>query len=209
MHRLRQRPAAVLLDLDGTLIDSRDYWFAVVADCARAFGNNPVDRACFDRSFGQSASADQAEFVPAASVEQVASFYDAAFATHGHMVRMLDGAETLLDALMQHSLRTAVVTNSTLKFAHAVLQQTGMAPRVTAVACADEAPPKPSADLVHLAASRLGAPVQQCWLVGDSRFDVEAARAAGALAVGLHVAADVTVTSLHQVVALVQATNAD
>ncbi len=44
---------------------------------------------------------------------------------------------------------------------------------------------KPHPMPVRTAAERLGLPVEQCVMVGDTRLDVRAAKAAGALAVGV------------------------
>jgi histidinol-phosphate phosphatase family protein len=53
-------------------------------------------------------------------------------------------------------------------------------PHATGVGCRCR---KPAPGMVHLAARALGIPVERCALVGDTGADVEAARAAGALAV--------------------------
>ncbi len=44
---------------------------------------------------------------------------------------------------------------------------------------------KPAPDLLLLAAERLASPAQLCWYVGDSTWDMIAARAAGMIAVGV------------------------
>ena len=44
---------------------------------------------------------------------------------------------------------------------------------------------KPNSDLVLAAARRLRAPIKECFVIGDSLWDILAARRAGALGVGL------------------------
>ena len=44
---------------------------------------------------------------------------------------------------------------------------------------------KPAPDLLLLAAQRLATPARRCWYVGDSTWDVEAARAASMVGIGM------------------------
>ncbi len=197
-----ERPTAVLLDLDGTLIDSGDYWYAVVCDASVAFGGRPVERAAFDASFGQSSTADVAEFFPTARVADVDAFYNAALARHAHHIRPVEGARALLETLRRHEVPLACVTNSPTAWATAVLRTAALFPFFNALACADEVTaPKPAADLVLLAAHKLGVAHTGCVMVGDSHFDMDAARAAGVRSVGLGVPGDTTVAALRDVAA--------
>lgn len=193
MARIR----AVLLDLDGTLIESRDYWYAVVCAASARFGGRPVPRAAFDASFGQSSQADVAEFFPNARVADVDAFYNASLGTLGHHIHVVDGAPALLTRLQDRDVALACVTNSPTAWAQQVLSTVQLAPRFSALACADEVTaPKPAPDLLQLAARKLGVPQEQCIMVGDSRFDMDAARAAGMRSVGIGVAGDDTVGNL-------------
>lgn len=198
--RMLTHCAALLLDLDGTLIDSGDYWFQVVSEASAAFGGRSVARAAFDATFGQPASADVEEFFPGARLEDVDAFYEAALPRHGHRIRVARGAWELLSRALERDVARACVTNCAAGFTRGVLQATGLWPWMNAVACVDQVPrAKPAPDLLHLAAARLAVPVQQCVLVGDSRYDVAAARAAGCRVLGIGVEADETVGSLADV----------
>lgn len=44
---------------------------------------------------------------------------------------------------------------------------------------------KPAPDLLLLAAQRLATPTRRCWYVGDSTWDMEAARAASMVGIGM------------------------
>jgi HAD superfamily hydrolase (TIGR01509 family) len=186
---------AVLWDLDGTLVDSRGYWFEVLAHTARTLGAPPVERAAFDASFGQSVEADHAQFIQRGTPADVHALYDAAVPTHAHLVKPLQGMPAILTALRTQGHRHALCTNSTSPFVHAVMRSTGLGALLDVLCCAEEVEhPKPAPDLIRLALRRLDVAPQDAVMVGDSPFDVEAARAAGVWCVGLHVPADVTVT---------------
>jgi HAD superfamily hydrolase (TIGR01509 family) len=188
---------AVFFDLDGTLLDSREYWYVVVREASRYFGGREVSREEFLQSFGQSSAEDAAQFFPKASVAEVDAFYNSALSRFGEHLCEIPGAAGLVTALAASGVRLACVTNSPVAFAEAALQQLSLRSPFHALACADEVEtPKPSPQLLLLAAERLEVSIADCIMVGDSRFDVEAARAAGILSVGLEIEADHTVCDL-------------
>src|SRR5438128_763600 len=121
-----KRPAAVLFDLDGTLIESRNYWFHVVTEASAHFGGIPVLRPQFDASFGQSAAADVAEFFPAAKVADVDHFYNHALPRHSQHLERAPGAEELLKRLSHEQLPAACVTNSPSTFMRNALEAVGL-----------------------------------------------------------------------------------
>jgi putative hydrolase of the HAD superfamily len=66
-----------------------------------------------------------------------------------------------------------------VRLAESILERLGVVPHLTALACADEAGAgKPDPAVVRLAARRIGLRLSECVLVGDSRYDEEAAAAA-------------------------------
>jgi len=71
------------------------------------------------------------------------------------------------------------------------------------VACADQVPrAKPAPDVVLHALSKLQLDASQAWMVGDSRFDREAAGAAGVFFVGYTIDGDRRVASLPEILSL-------
>jgi phosphoglycolate phosphatase len=93
------------------------------------------------------------------------------------------GALELLDGLERLGLRTALVTNNTDANAAILLQRFGL--RFDQVLTRDSGLWKPSAAPFEEAARRLGVAPAAALAVGDSRQDLEAARAAGCRAVCL------------------------
>jgi HAD superfamily hydrolase (TIGR01509 family) len=189
------RFGGVILDLDGTLIDSHEMWFAIMSDVAHEVGANPLDRRDFDRTFGQSTAADVAQFFPGADVHLVDSLYARLWSNHAHLLRPMPNAVELLAALLTRDIPVACATNSSAEFTRTALSAAGLDVRV--FACADEVlHPKPAPDVIELAARRIGIPIARCVMVGDTPFDMDAARAAGCWSVGVDVSGDQTVDSL-------------
>jgi phosphoglycolate phosphatase len=185
MDRLR----AVLIDLDGTLMDTVPD-LAEAANRMRADFGLPalpisrvsqyvgkgadvlVHRSLTDRMDGE---AVPERFVPAR----------AAFARHYHAVNgeasvVFEGVPEALMRLREHGCRLACVTNKPSEFTLPLLQRAALAALFDAVVSGDEVQHrKPHPQIVLEACRRLGVNPGETVMIGDSINDVLAARAAG------------------------------
>ena len=184
-----ERPRAVLLDLDGTLMDTApDLAEAVnrmradlglpwlpasrVAQFVGKGADVLVHRSLTDRIDGQ---VEPERFVPAR----------AAFARHYHAVNgqasvVFEGVPQALERLRARRWRLACVTNKPREFTVPLLERSQLARYMDAVVCGDEVGRgKPHPDIVLEACRRLAVAPARAVMVGDSVNDARAARAAG------------------------------
>ena len=117
------------------------------------------------------------------------AFYECHIADH---TAPYDGCLAALDALAARGCRLAVVTNKLEAYARTLLEELGMADRFTCILGGNSLGPgraKPAPDLIHEAIRRCraaGAPADGRFaMVGDSSFDIRAARAAGVASVAV------------------------
>jgi putative hydrolase of the HAD superfamily len=185
------RFAAVLFDLDDTLLDRRGSVERYLAGHAKRAKLNPELAIAYKSRFwslddnGSRARADlfallSAEFPVIGSPEhQLADFIEHGFAT----CEWIDGAETVLAWCRTAGLRTAIITNGSSGMQRAKLRALGLADRVDAILVSEEEGiSKPSAEIFHRAAGRLGVRPAQCVFVGDNPIaDVDGSRRAGML----------------------------
>jgi len=179
--------AAVVLDVDGTLLDS-SYHHAIA--WSRAFEHVGVTVATWrihraigmggDRLVGAVAG-DEVEEQHGDEVRQRwEKEYDALI----DETRLLDGAKELLGALRKRGLAVALASSSIPKHAQHAFDLLGadeLADTATTAEDAEESKPDP--ELVDEALARLGA--RGGCVVGDSVYDVEAAQRAGVPAYGV------------------------
>ena len=173
---------AVVLDLDGTLIDSRQD-IAAAANAARgAVGLAPLDLVTVVGFVGDGAHKLIERLTPAggAALRTAAM---AAFTAHycDHCcdhTRPYAGIPQALTALRAAGWRLAVATNKPEAFARTILDHLGLIPLIDAIRGGDRVrkpDPAPVIELLH----QLGASPAASWMVGDHHTDILAGRGAG------------------------------
>ena len=179
--------SAVVLDVDGTLLDS-NYHHAIA--WSRAFESVgvavPVWR--IHRAIGMGGDklvgAVAGDDVEVAHGDEVRDRWEKAYDELIDETRLLPGAQELLSALRRRGLAVALASSSIPAHAqHAfdLLDAERLADTATTAEDAEESKPDP--ELIDEALSRLG--TRHACVVGDSVYDVKAARRAGVPAYGV------------------------
>jgi sugar-phosphatase len=191
---------AVLLDMDGTLVDSdAAVERAWVRWCAE-YGVDPA--AALAVAHGRPAAGTVRELRPdldeagvgEAAARQLALQYDDL-----SDVVALPGMARLLSVLAARGLPWAVVTSADRRLAAARLGAAGVPPAPVLVTAEDVAAGKPDPEGYLLAARLLGVDPLRCLVVEDAVAGIAAARAAGAAVAALKgLPADLPITDLDQ-----------
>lgn len=190
-------PRAVLFDMDGVLVKSFEVWFRAVEAAGVRFRGRPITREEFTPTFGQGTAADLEVFGLEASAAELDHFYERAFLEHLDQMWVNPEAGPLLRALRARGVRTALVTNTVGPLARRILEVAQLDGLFDALATSDRVPrAKPAPDLVELALQETACLASTAWMVGDSRYDREAAAAAHVFFIGLGLEGDRTIASL-------------
>ncbi|MFF1451178.1 HAD-IA family hydrolase [Streptomyces sp. NPDC058274] len=174
-------PHAVLLDMDGTLVDTESLWLRTVSESAARLGHEIGEEDLphvLGRAVGDTAS--YLHRVTGHDADALAGELDAAFlAAVETETAPLPGARELLALLGDLGLPAALVSASPRPVVDAVLKVLG-ADMFRATFAEGETPrTKPAADPYLAAARALGADPAACLAVEDSPTGVAAAEAAG------------------------------
>ena len=187
---LSARPA-LLSDLDGTLVDSVYQHVLAWRSALEAEGidlsvwrihrrigmSGGLFLRALDRELGRTLGEGVAERLRESHAASYLKLWD--------QVRPLPGARDLLVALTSLRVPWAIATSGSEHTARGPLGLLGI-PEGTPIITRDQvAYAKPNPDLFLAAAERLKVPPGDCFVVGDSIWDLLAAQRAGALAVGL------------------------
>ncbi len=187
----RGRPlAAVLFDLDGTLLDTAADIALALNRALAEHGLGPLALAEVRRLIGRGSPAllrRAAETLGCVADDaRQGAMLEAFFRHYGEMqergefsARPYPGAREALQRLHGAGLKTAVVTNKQHRFAAGLLHALDLAPWIDVVVGGDTcARRKPDPEPLRVACERLGVSHAGALMVGDSVNDVQAARAA-------------------------------
>ncbi|WP_073947498.1 HAD family hydrolase [Streptomyces kebangsaanensis] len=174
---------AVLLDMDGTLVDTEGFWWDVEVEVFAALGHtldeswrHVVVGGPMTRSAGFLIEATGA----AITLAEVTTLLNEAFEDRiDGMLPLMPGAARLLAELSEHRIPTALVSASHRRIIDRVLTSLGPQHFALSVAGDEVSRTKPHPDPYLLAAVGLGVDPARCAVVEDTVTGVTAAEAAG------------------------------
>jgi HAD superfamily hydrolase (TIGR01509 family) len=185
------RRTGVLFDLDGTLIDSV---YQHVLAWREALEREGIDVAVWNihRKIGMSGGLfarallrETGASITPELAQRLQEHHRDAFTRYAPTVRPLPGAVTLLERLTEAGVPWAVATSGRRATAGPTLSELGVPEHVPVITRDAVTRAKPDPDLFLAAAAALDLPIEDCVVVGDSVWDLLAARRARALGVGL------------------------
>ena len=182
---------ALIFDLDGTLVDTV-YAHVFAWQLALAEAGVPIDGWRVHRRIGMSGGlftrAVAREVGKPLTPEQTRFLQD----RHGELFRSLlpsrrplPGAVALLRRLREAGITHGIATSGRRPEIDASLAALQVPEDLVVVDRSDVGHAKPAPDLFLACQSRLGVPVDECYVVGDAVWDLLAARRARMLGVGL------------------------
>ncbi len=181
---------AVLIDLDGTLLDTIPDLAHAANAMRRELGMTPLRDDVLATFVGKgtenlvrrtlAASLDTQEPDAALMARALDSFHHHYHLVNGDKSSLYPGVIEGLRAMQQQGLALAVVTNKPTAFTQPLLVRAGLAGFFEQVVCGDTcARKKPDPDPVLFACELLGVAPARALAIGDSVNDALAARAAG------------------------------
>jgi HAD superfamily hydrolase (TIGR01509 family) len=185
------RAQAFLFDLDGTLVDSV---YQHVLAWREALDGAGIDLSVWriHRKVGMSGGLfanallrETGREVTARQADELRSLHAKAYAERTADVHPLPGARELLSHLTAVGVPWAIATSGYRESAGPVLELLDLPPDVPVITRDLVERAKPDPDLFLAAASALGLPAETCVVVGDSVWDLLAARRARSMGIGL------------------------
>jgi HAD superfamily hydrolase (TIGR01509 family) len=187
----RSASLAFLFDLDGTLVDSVYQHVVAWREAMQAAG---IELAVWriHRQIGMSGGLllnglfrELGRPVRKEETELIQHMHADAYARQAGSLRPLPGAQELLDTLSRHRAPYAIATSGRLESARHALKVLKLDDCVPIITRDRVRYAKPDPDLFLEAARQLKVPIEHSVVVGDSVWDLLAARRARALGVGL------------------------
>ena len=182
---------AFLFDLDGTLIDSVYQHVVAWREALAGVGIN-LSVWKIHRRIGMSgglfvtALARELDTnLDADTLHALPRLHEEAFIRHYGSVQPLPGARELLATLSEHEVRWAIATSGVERYARLARELLELPEDTTFITRDQVRYAKPDPDLFLTAAERIGVDIRDSIVVGDSVWDLIAARRARALGIGV------------------------
>ncbi len=178
-------PAAVIFDMDGTMLDTERVSLRAWLATEQSTGHK-MPEGFYQTMIGQSEAGARdrlaAVMVPECDVdafirEANQRYFDL---LHAAPIPRKSGLLELLDLLEQQGIPSAVATSTYRNLANIKLESVGLGKRFEIMVCGDEVTAsKPDPEIFARAAHTLGVPSDRCWAIEDSPNGVRSATSAG------------------------------
>ena len=182
-------PAAVLWDMDGTLVNTEPYWISAETELIESFGGSWTHEEALQlvgSGLFQSATIIKAKGVDLPELEIIDILTDRVLEQLVEFgIPWRPGARELLTELRAEGIPTALVTMSIGRMAHHVADRLGFVGFDAVVSGDDVANSKPHPESYLRGAELLGVDPAHCVAIEDSEPGIRSAAAAGAVVIGV------------------------
>ena len=183
------KPAAVLWDMDGTIVDSEHYWLSSEQELAASAGKiwteqdgiNMIGMSLYDSSRLIKQKLD----LELETDEIIDRLTNSVISKLDRSLPWRPGAKELLKAVRDAGIPTALVTMSMRRNADAVVARMGFDAFDEIIAGDQVAHGKPHPEPYLKAAEKLGVNIEHCIAFEDSISGLHSAEASGAIAIGV------------------------
>lgn len=183
----------IVFDVDGTLLDSQHTVVHCMSEAFAAQGLPVPAAAAIRATIGLKLDIAIASLMPAPERARAADLvegYRTAFFTlqdtPEHDEPLFPGTLEMLDALTHPEVFLGIATGKNRRGLERVLKRHDLAPRFHNFKTADDGPGKPHPHLLEVAMAEVGAEPADTVMVGDTTYDIEMARNAGCVALGVN-----------------------
>ena len=175
---------AILFDLDGTLIDTKDLILTSFRKGSEEVFGEPFPDERVQPLIGIPLKDQMKALAPDYVEELMAAYRRHNVELHDKLIRYFEGTREMLEELKAESRRLAVVTSKRNGPALEGLAAFGLQGYFEFVSGMEDSDKhKPDPEPLFIAARRMGVPITDCVYVGDSVYDMQAACRAGATSV--------------------------
>ena len=196
---MKLKPSGILFDLDGVLVDSFDAWLAALNDALKIFNHKEITK---DEFIGKYWGHDLFDNLDKMNLTyEVGVACNNFYKKHVDKIKIYSYTKDILNQL--NIYKKGVITNTPKDSAIKVLKQFDILGYFEFVLTNDDVEmSKPSPEIVIKSCELLKSIPSEIILIGDTKSDVEAGKAAGCKVIGVNVDADYTIKNISELTRL-------
>ncbi len=197
---MKLKPKAILFDLDGVLVDSFDAWLAALNDALKIFNHHGITKDEFiDKYWGHDLFDNLEKMNLTYEVGETCNNF---YKNHIEKIKIYPDTKNILVKLNMY--RKGVITNTPKDSATQVLKQFDIYRYFELVLTSDDVKiSKPNPEIVIKSCKLLNLKPTEVILIGDTRSDVKAGKAAGCKVIGVNVDADYSIKNISELTNLI------
>ncbi len=197
---MNKKPAAILFDMDGVLVDSLDSWWQALNNAMKTYAKIEIGRDEFIEKYWGHDLRDNLK--KARLNPEIANFCNTIYGNHIDAVRLYPDTKPTLQALSHY--KKGIITNTPRGCAQQILRRFDIERYFQVIVTSDEVEQgKPDPEIVFKACNLFNVNPQDVLIVGDTASDIKAGKAAGCTVVGLNIEADFVIHRLSELPAMI------
>jgi len=190
---MKLKPNAILFDLDGVLVDSFDAWLAALNDAFKIFNYKEITKEEFLKKYWGYDLFDNLKKMNLSF--EVGRICNNQYKKHLDKVKIHPDTKIILNKLNMY--RKVLITNTPKDSAIQVLKKFNIDKYFEFVLTSNDVTmPKPDPEIVLKSCNLLDVNPAEVILIGDTKSDVKAGKAAGCKVVGINIDGDYIVNNL-------------
>lgn len=196
---------AVLFDMDGVLLDSFEAWQRLFNATLKHFDKKEITEEQFkEGAWAKDSKVASEEFFDGKDPKLFVEFYCRHFNDYKKYVKKMEDVDIVLKELKEKGLKLAVVSNGFHKLVRIILKTRDLGHYFDIIVGTDDVKnAKPAPDMLLYALKKLKIKPEEAVMVGDTKYDMMAAKSAGCLAVGFRTEGDKRIESLQELEKLI------
>ncbi len=205
MPKRKTKLKAILFDLDGVIIDSFEAWFNVFNHVRKNFKLKEVSKEEFRKHvWGGSVQANAKNYFKSKDIGEIEKTFKNLMQKYAKKTKLLPDAEKVLKEIKKKNIKIGLATNTFRKPVLDALKFHKIEKYFDAVITADDVErTKPYPDPIIKLCEKLKVMPDETILVGDTKNDYKAGKAAGCLVVGLNTHGDLIISKLSDMLQLI------
>jgi HAD superfamily hydrolase (TIGR01509 family) len=198
---MKCNPSAILFDMDGVLVDSFNIWWKSLNIALKHFNYKEVTKEEFTNIYWGHGLRDNIKRMGFS--KEVGNYCNMVYNQHVDEIIIFEDTINTLKKLMKY--KKAIITNTPRNSAKKIIEKFNIGIYFSTIITSDDVVnEKPDPEIIYKACKKLGVSPEEVILIGDTKNDIIAGKAAGCKVIGVKIQGDYTVNSLSNLLEIIE-----
>jgi len=198
---MKLEPKAILFDMDGVLIDSFDIWWKSLNVALKAYNYDEVSKEEFENVYWGHGLRDNIKRMGFS--KEIGDYCNSVYFKHINEIKIFSDAKATLQELEKY--KKSIITNTPKNITKKILKRFEIEGYFNHIITSDDVvKEKPDPEIIYKACEKLDVNPKEVVLIGDTKNDILAGKAAGCTIIGVRIKGDYLVNSLTELLDILE-----